>query len=403
LPGKEKVKIKKEVRMIPVEEAQRILKETPVFPATEEVPCGDCLGRVLAEDIFSTLDMPPFNKAAMDGYAIHSEDSSKKFKIVETIPAGYRPQKEIRFGECAKIMTGGMVPRGANRVVKREVTVEQDGWMKIVGEDPNPNLCFQGEDLRQGDLVLSRGTLIRPQEVAVLASMGLERVKVYCRPQVGILATGSELVPPGKPRSEEQIYDSNSFSLAAQVRQLGVVVKKLSRVADDQDLLRFELAELLSISDVLLISGGVSAGDYDYVPTILQELGVKIHFHKLAIKPGKPTAFGTKGEKVIFGVPGNPVSTFVIFELFIKPFLWRMMGHDYRPLLLPGELTQELTRKKAAREAWVPVRYQEGKVFPLPYHGSAHIHALTQANGLISFPRGEKIIRQGTQVVVRPI
>lgn len=389
--------------MISVKEAQRILNEVPVFPVPEEVEIRESLGRILAQDIFSTLDMPPFNKAAMDGYALRSNDRSERFKIVEIIPAGYHPQKEIKLGECAKIMTGGMLPPGADRVVKREVTVEEGEWMRIVDEDEGPNVCYQGEDLRQGDLVLRRGSLIRPQEVAVIASMGLNRVKVYRRPEVGILATGSELVPPGHPRQEGQIYDSNSFSLEAQVIRTGAVVKKISRVSDEPDLLRDALQELLSACEVILVSGGVSAGDYDYVPALLKELGVKIHFHKLAIKPGKPTAFGTRGKKIVFGVPGNPVSTFVIFELFIKPFILRMMGHNYQPSHLVGELTQELKRKKTERMAWVPVRYHEGKVTPLPYHGSAHIHALTKANGLIAFPQGEKILPEGAKVVVRSI
>jgi molybdopterin molybdotransferase len=300
-------------------------------------------------------------------------------------------------------MTGGMLPPGANRVVKREVTREEDGWLIIVGEDKGPNVCYCGEDIRRGDVVLKKGTLLRPPEVAVLASVGVNQVKVYQPPSVGLLATGSEIVPPGQPLREGQIYDSNTYSLAAQVAETGARLKRVVRGRDDPALLRHELEKLLDECELVLVSGGVSVGDYDYVPTILQELGVQIHFHKLAIKPGKPTVFGTRGETAVFGVPGNPVSTFVIFELLIKPFLYRLMGHAYRPLLLQGELEVELKRKKSEREAWLPVDYGEGRVRPLPYHGSAHIHALTRANGLIAFPRGVKILPKGSQIVVRPI
>ncbi|RLE03047.1 MAG: molybdopterin molybdenumtransferase MoeA [Candidatus Aminicenantes bacterium] len=389
--------------MIPREEAEQILKDIPVKPTPEEVSLEECRGRVLAEDIISPLDLPPFDKAAMDGYALRSSDQAEKYRIVEVIAAGSHPQRPLQPGECAKIMTGGKLPPGADRVVRREVTQEEDGWLVIVGEDKESNVCYQGEDIRRGEVVLEKGTFLRPQEVAVLASVGVTRVKVYCQPTVGLLATGSEIVSPGEPLREGQIYDSNTYSLAAQVAATGARLKKVGRGRDEPALLRRELEELLDECDLVLVSGGVSVGDYDYVPTILQELGVQIHFHKLAIKPGKPTIFGTRGETAVFGVPGNPVSTFVIFELLIKPFIFRLMGHSYQPLLLKGELAEELKRKKSRREAWLPVEYRQGQVRSLPYHGSAHIHALTRANGLIAFPRGVKILPKGSQIVVRPI
>lgn len=389
--------------MIPREEAEQILQDVPVKPTTEEVSLEECRGRVLAEDIISPLDLPPFDKSAMDGYALRSSDRAEKYRIVEVIAAGSRPRRALQPGECAKIMTGGMLPPGADWVIKKEVTREEDGWLIIVGEDKGPNVCYRGEDIRRGEVVLKKGTLLRPQEVAVIASVGVSRVKVYQRLEVGLLATGSEIIPPGRPLQEGQIYDSNTFSLAAQVAETGARLKRIMRGRDEPALLRRQLESLLNECDLVLISGGVSVGDYDYVPTILQELGVQIHFHKLAIKPGKPTLFGTREETAVFGVPGNPVSTFVIFELLIKPFLFRLMGHPYQPLLLQGELEVELKRTKSQREAWLPVEYREGWVRPLPYHGSAHIHAFTRANGLVAFPRGVKILPKGSQIVVRPI
>ncbi|MFQ5722786.1 MAG: molybdopterin molybdotransferase MoeA, partial [Candidatus Aminicenantales bacterium] len=244
---------------------------------------------------------------------------------------------------------------------------------------------------------------LRPQEIAVAASMGLTKIKVFRRPEVGIMTTGSEIVQPGKKLNRGQIYDSNTYSLAAQVFQAGAIVKTRQTAVDSPQEIRHWLKKLIESCDVVLVSGGVSVGDYDYVPAVLKELGVRLHFEKIAIKPGKPTVFGSRGKTFIFGVPGNPVSTFVIFELFIKPLLLRMMAHEWQPVIIKAILAQEIYRKRSERSAFYPVLYKEGQVYPLPYHGSAHIHALTKANGLICLPRGQEKIVAGSSVDVRQI
>ncbi len=389
--------------MIPVEEATKILEGIRTFPEAEEIPLENALNRILAQDVLSAIDMPPFPKSAMDGYALRADDTSERFRIVEVIPAGYVPRRAIGPGQCAKIMTGGMLPKGADRVVKKEVTSEADGYMTIIGEDKRQNICFQGEDIKVGDLVLNKGSWLRPQEIAVAASMGLVKIKVFRRPEVGIMTTGSEIIQPGQKLNRGQIYDSNTFSLSAQVVQAGAVVKSRQTAVDSPQEIRHWLKKLLESCDVVLVSGGVSVGDYDYVPSILKELGAKLHFEKIAIKPGKPTVFGTREKTFVFGVPGNPVSTFVIFELFIKPLLLRMMGHEWQPVIIKGILAQEIRRKRTERAAYYPVVYKEGQVYPLPYHGSAHIHALTRANGLICLARGQQKIAAGSTVDVRQI
>lgn len=389
--------------MISLEKALQILDGVSVRPEEEEVPIGQTLNRVLAQDIVSEINMPPFHKSAMDGYALNSNDTLAKFQVVETIPAGVVPAKEIKSGQCAKIMTGAMVPGGADRVIKKELTVEENGFMRITGEEKNRNICLEGEDVKVGDVVLNQGVRIRPSEVGVIASMGLSKVKVYRRPEVGIIATGSELVQPGRSVEKGKIYDSNSFSLAAQVEQMGVILARRGFVEDSRETIRSTVKELLETCDMVLVSGGVSAGEFDYVPGILQELGVRLHFEKVAIKPGKPTVFGTRKEKIIFGVPGNPVSTFVIFDIFIKPLLFRMMGHEYHPETFPGILKENFRRRRTERTAFIPVHYQDGFVEMLQYHGSAHIHALSRANGLICIIKGSKEIKAGSAVNVRSI
>ncbi len=389
--------------MILLEEAIHIVNNVPVRPKLEEIALEKALGRILAQDIVSRINMPPFDKSAMDGFAFHSKDHSKQYEIVEIIAAGTVPNKTIHQGQCAKIMTGGMVPKGADRIIKKELTTEEDGYMKIVEKEENVNICLKGEDIRIGDTVLKKGSRIRPQEIGVIAAMGLKQIRAYRRPVVNIIATGSELVNPGKEIRQGQIYDSNSFSLAAQVIQTGAELKGRRQVKDERKTIRKSIEASLEASDMVLVSGGVSVGDFDFVPFLLKDLGVEIKFEKIAVKPGKPTVFGSCGDKTIFGVPGNPVSTFVIFEIFIKPLLYRMMGHVFQPLIVQGKLRDNFLRKNTDRAFFIPVHYQGGLVETLPYHGSAHIHALTKANGLICIPKGKKGISAGSKIDVRSI
>ncbi len=389
--------------MIRVEDAEQILNEISVEPGIEEVPIMESLNRVLAKDIVSSIEMPPFDKSAMDGYAFSSQDGSSRFKIVETIAAGDIAKSRIKKGECAKIMTGAALPHGADRVIRREITQEQDGYMQILEQDSAANVCYRGEDLRIGDVVLQAGVLLRAQQIGMIASLGRATVQVFRKPRVGVLTTGSEVVEPGKELGQGQIYNSNTYSLSAQLLQSGMRVEYTGIVPDDRDEIKKRIAALFDKCEMVIISGGVSMGDYDYVPTILEELGVKLYFEKLAIKPGKPTVFGMKEKKYFFGLPGNPVSTFVVFEIFVKPFLYRMMGHDYKPPIIKGVMKQDFKRKQGERTLFIPVGYRNGFVEMLEYHGSAHIYAFAQAAGLLRIPAGVKEILKGSTVDVRQV
>jgi molybdopterin molybdotransferase len=390
--------------MILIEEAEKILNEITFRPETEEVSLMDSLGRVLGQDIVSRISMPPFNKSAMDGYAIRSDDDSETFKIVEIIAAGSIPVKTINKGECAKIMTGAMVPSGTDRVIKVEVTEEKNGHMTITGEDKRVNICYLGEDVKPGDVILRAGHMIRPPEAGIIASMGLNSVTVYKRPLVGIVTTGSEIKEPGQELEQGQIYNSNAYSISAQVVQTGAQVKYEGIVSDQIEIMSQKIQMLLSGTQMVLISGGVSMGDYDYVPQILTDLGVQLHFDKVAIQPGKPTVFGTRGDTMVFGMPGNPVSTFIVFEVFVKPLLYRTMGFNYTPSIIKGVMNKDFKRKRTVRTAYIPVRFnKENKVEPVEYHGSAHLTALSAANGLLKVPRGVRQVLKGSTVYVRQI
>lgn len=387
--------------MIPVQQAFEILRDHVPSTIVEEVAVREALGRVLAEDIDSPIAMPPFDKSAMDGFAVRADDTSERFEIVETIAAGAVPQKEIGTGQCARIMTGAMLPRGADKVVIVEVTEEQDGFMTVAKQEPSRNICYLGEDIQIGDRVLDTGSHLGPAEIGVLASMGRATAKVFRRPVVGILTTGSEIVEPGNALDEGQIYNSNAYSIGSQVAAMGCKPIYRGIAVDEPELIARDLAALFDAVDVVVISGGVSMGTFDYVPKILDQLGGVILFSKVAVKPGKPTVFGTRGRKVFFGLPGNPVSTFVIFEVFVKPFLYRMMGHEFQPLFMRGEMKTAYRRKKAGRTAFIPVSYRGGVIEPAIYHGSAHLHALTKANGLLEVPAGVNEIPEGSVVNVR--
>ncbi|MCK4237391.1 MAG: molybdopterin molybdotransferase MoeA [Candidatus Krumholzibacteria bacterium] len=387
--------------MIPFEEAQRFVMEAAVQLGKETVPLETAYGRVLCEDIYSDVDMPPFDKSARDGYAIRSEDLDKRLKIIETIPAGRFPGKVVGECECAKIMTGSVVPHGADRVVMIEHTEMKDNAVIVTERESERNICYKAEDVRAGDVVLKNGTVVAVPEVAVLAAVGCALVPVSRRPVVGIVATGSELVEPSQKPSGAEIRNSNSYQLCSQAERAGCEPVYLGIAEDSPEAIGRVIDRNFSRVDVFLVSGGVSMGEFDYVPRVLEEKGFELLFEKVAVKPGKPTVFGKIDSKYVFGIPGNPVSTFVIFELFVKPFCYRLMGCDYSPVTVTAKLAETIKRKKAERLEFIPVSMSpDGEVGPVDYHGSAHIHAYTAANGFISIEVGEKEIEAGKYVKV---
>lgn len=390
--------------MIAVDQAlERVLHRAPRLDA-ERVPVERALHRVLAEDIFADMDLPPFTKACVDGYACRRSDLHTRLAVVEVVAAGAAPTREIGAGECAKIMTGAMLPPGAECVFMVEHSeVQPDGRIVFTQEATRDNIVLRGSDVRAGDRLLVEGHRMLPQDIAVLAAMGYTSPFVARRPNVAVFATGDELVEPAQTPSLSQIRNSNSAAVVALVETTGALPHYGGIVADTEDAVA-RAVDLGIQHDVFCFSGGVSMGDFDFVPKVLRARGFEILFEKIAVQPGKPTLCAIRDGSVCFGLPGNPVSTFVTFELLLRPFLLKMMGHDHKPARVRMPLEKPFTRESAVRELWVPVVLAEdGTVARVEYHGSAHFHALSHADGLMRVPLGTKALDAGALVDVRLI
>jgi len=348
--------------------------------------------------------MPPFNRSAVDGYACRKADISQQLEIIETVRAGLFPAKNISPGQCTRIMTGAPVPEGADCVIMVEETVEiSPDKVRFTGEKTKTNISPFAEDIREGELVLAAGTRIAPQHIAIMAAVGYINPMVAARIKVAVIATGDEIVEPHLKPGISQIRNSNGFQLTAQTGQAGAIPVYMGIAPDNEEDTFRLINEALMLSDVVVLTGGVSMGTYDFVPKILERAGIEILFRTIALQPGKPTIFGIKGEKRIFGLPGNPVSSFTIFEILVKPMLRKMMGMPgpVRSLLLP--LGVDFQRKRTDRMQWLPVQIRDGLVYPLEYHGSAHIFSLATADALAAIPLGITKLYAGDLIDVRPV
>ncbi len=403
--------------MLSVEEAlQKILDEVDVLE-TESVPILESLGQVLAEDIVSGINVPPLDNSAMDGFAVRAQDtigastaSPKILKVIDTVIAGSISPREVGTGTAIRIMTGAPLPRGADAVVqfentdeaKRQITAAEVG---ILAEArPGLNVRKAGEVIVSGTIVLKGGTVIRPAEVGMIASLGLTRVKAIRRPVVAILSTGNELVELGQPLPEGKIYDNNLYSIAGLVKRYGCIPKILGIARDEEKSIVDKLRQAQD-TDMLLTTGGVSMGDYDMVKNILAKEG-KMVFWKVRVKPGKPLAFGKiKGIKrdiPHLGLPGNTVSCMVSFELFVRPALLKMMGKKTLSKPVVEAIIEDNVKNDSGRRIYdrAIVEKRDGH-----YHarltgpqGSGILKSMSLANGLVLIPEEKEMVQKGDTV-----
>lgn len=393
--------------MISFQEAHKLVNKNVFKTGMERVDFISSLDRILAEDVISNIDMPPFDKSVMDGYACRMQDTEKELEVLEIIPAGHTPLKKITEGKCSKIMTGAMIPEGANCVIIIEETeIGFSGKIRYTGNPiikEKSNICSKAKDIKIGEILLARGLLIKPQHIAVMAAVGCTNPLVAKKPKIGIITTGSELVEPREKITGAKIRNSNGYQLIAQVKKCGGIPNYYGITEDAEKSITEVISKALNENDAILISGGVSVGDYDFVPTCLKKNGIKILFDRVAIQPGKPITFGIGRGKACFGMPGNPVSTFVQFELLVKPFIYKMTGVDFCPTIYKMPLGEKYSRENDFRESVIPVKITNGKVYPLEYHGSSHINALIVFDYIIFIPIGVKCIEKETIVNVRQI
>jgi molybdopterin molybdotransferase len=389
--------------MILFEEALDIINRSTATLPTEKVRIDDSLGRVLSTDVFSDMDMPPFNKSAVDGYACRRADLELELKVLETIPAGKVPTKFVNSGECSKLMTGGMLPEGADTVLMVEdVEITGTDTIRFVAPRTASNYCTKAEDITKGAKVLEKGTLIRPQEIAILASVGCANPEVYKQPRIGIISTGDELVEPFEPPALSQIRNSNAYQLLAQAKQADCIATYFGIAHDTEEATLEIIEQAATESDIVILTGGISAGDFDFVPVVIQQAGFDIKFRSMAVQPGKPVIFATRGNQYLIALPGNPVSSFVQFELLVKYLIRLITGNKSPVLQLKVPMGVDYTRKKTSRKAFFPIYLSdEGAAIPVEYHGSAHIHSYIHAHGIVTIEIGENQISKGTLVDVR--
>jgi molybdopterin molybdotransferase len=368
----------------------------------EGVSLADAAGRVLAQAARSAVDLPPFPSSAMDGFALRAADAPGTLPIVARIAAGRPAPRPLAPGEAMAIATGGVVPDGADSVVPIELVEEAGDTVVVPGNvSESDNVRHRGGDLHEGDLVVDAGVRLGPAHVGALAAAGVTTVRCARVPRVAIIVTGSELRAPGEPLEPGQIYDANGFILAAQLRSTGAEVERLPPVADDEAATRAAIERGLE-ADVLVTTGGVSVGVYDLVRATESELGVEEIFWRVAMQPGKPVAFGVRGRTLVFGLPGNPVSSLVGFELFVRPALLALQGlADPKPRFLPGRLGGP-AKRLAARDALLRActRIDGGAVLLDPLTGQqSHMiaHAAT-ADALVLVPQGEGELEAGSPV-----
>ncbi|MBI1310128.1 molybdopterin molybdenumtransferase MoeA [bacterium] len=386
--------------MLSVAEAlAQILHEARVAAPVER-PLKDSLLHVLAAEVRSDSDSPPFDKALMDGYAVIAADlrpGGTRLEVIEEVTAGVVPQRLVESGKATRIMTGAPLPEGADAVIKVEET-EIDGdprEVRILADSalPGQNLIRRGTNKRAGEIVVEAGTLLRAPELAALAEMGCHEVRIFPQPRVAVLATGDELVPIHSQPQPGQIRNSNETMLCAQIRQVGAIPVPLGIARDERSELAARIDAGLA-ADVLLLSGGVSAGVLDLVPSELQRAGVEQVFHKVNVKPGKPLWFGVlhqdERSKLVFGLPGNPVSSMVCFELFVRPALRRLLGvSSDEPRTLTARLTHSHSHSDD-RPTYFPAAIDQTddglSVSLMNWHGSSDLQSTVGANGMVAFP-----------------
>ncbi len=389
--------------MIQVEQALSIIENNTLTMPLRKIKVSKSLGFILAKTLYSPMDMPPFRQSAMDGYAFsHSELT--KFEVISTSQAGDYSNIKLDKNKAIRIFTGAFVPDNLDTVVMQEHTSVIDNTLEI---EKMP-LCFanvrnQGEQIKENQLVLEKNTLINPAAIGFIACLGITEITVYAKPKVAIVVTGNELVKPGKQLPKGKIYESNSIMLETALMGIGIKKIKTFKVKDDLNATKKVLKKCLSDFDIVLVSGGISVGDYDFVKEALLSNGVEELFYKINQKPGKPLFFGKKDKTIVFALPGNPASTLTSFYIYVVPALKKRMGFEAIHLpKIKRKINTEFTNT-SGKSLFLKAFYDDVKVTILESQSSAMLNTFAIANGLIYLPNDLSTIQKDQEVMVIPI
>lgn len=395
---------------MPVEQARQLIKQF-LAPVTEieKIKVQNAFHRTLALDVLSPMNVPPHNYSSMDGYAVRQADltsASNKLKKIGSSFAGHGYAGAVVAGECVRIMTGATIPEGCDSVVMQE-QVKVDGDMIEIGSGHKhgQNIRLIGEDIEQGAVVLARGQRINPAEMGLLASLGFNEVSVFRKLKIAIFSTGDELVQPGNALTSGQIYDSNRFTLIGLLTELGAEILDMGNIRDDKNAVRTALQNASSQADVIITSGGVSVGDADYIKELLDELG-EVVFWKLAMKPGRPLAYGKVGNCHFFGLPGNPVAVMVTFLQFVRNALWELMGQHPKPAFSFQAICTSPIKKAAGRTEFQRGILTQGEdgiwsVQTTGEQGSGILSSMSRANCFIVLPMEQGNVEKGSVVQIQ--
>ncbi|WP_099211310.1 molybdenum cofactor synthesis domain-containing protein [Thermococcus henrietii] len=393
------------LKVVPLEKALEVIDSFPLEPKVERVPLGEALGRVLAEDIVSPINVPPFDRATVDGYAVRAEDTFMasesepvRLKVTGEVNAGDFPDFELKPGESVYISTGAPLPKGADAVVQFE-DVDRDGDEVIIYKPAYPGLGVMkaGADIPAGKPLLKRGTRLGFKETALLSAVGLAEVPVFRKPKVAVISTGNELVLPGEELKPGQIYDINGRAIADAVRELGGEAVFLGIAKDDRESLNALIEKGVECCDIVLLSGGASGGIRDLTSSIIEELG-EVKIHGIAIQPGKPTIIGLINGKPVFGLPGYPTSCLTNFTLLVAPLLRRLIGRESEVRKVKKKLAHKVFSVKGRRQ-FLPVRIEGEKAVPI-LKGSGAVTSFIDADGFIEVPENVEILEAGEEVEV---
>ncbi|KPJ67523.1 MAG: hypothetical protein AMJ43_04550 [Coxiella sp. DG_40] len=392
--------------MISLEEALTIVEQVvrKIKFSGESIPVNQSFGRITTENATSRLDLPPFDKAAMDGYAVLADDERSEYRLIDTVPAGKVSVQKLTPGKTIKVMTGAPLPINTAKVIRLEYASENNSIVNILTFEKCKNICAQGEDTGQGDLIIKAGTLIGPLEIANLIACGITEIKVIRHPRIFIISTGDELINDIKEYQAGKIMNSNGPMLISlcQMHHLDVINNLM--IPDDKETTILTIKEALHTADIVILSGGVSVGEYDFVESAFKELGLKLHFNKIAVKPGKPMTFATSENKILFGLPGNPISVYLMFHIFVLQAVNLITGTKTKIKYSKHILGENFKRGSAKRIEYRPCKIDSDNIIKLVnYNGSAHLSALLQSDGFFVIPKGITELAAGSIVDFLPI